>query len=158
MWWVIPLGLIGYLVSRWKPSTFGWSVIAVCLAFPNSIVLLVNGNPVMWAMAAMAVAMPHRWVSAFVLLKPSLAPLSVIGIKDWRWWSVLGAAAIVSVALLPLWRDYIAVLGNIRDAGLLYSLGDVPLVLIPGIAWLSRTSNTTLRRDGVTPGHADLPT
>ena len=138
LWWAVPIAITACIVVRFKPSLLGWALMAFCLAFPNSIALLVYGNPTMWAMAAFALATQQRWMSAFVLLKPSLAPLALVGIRDRRWWVIVAIVAIGSLAVLPLWRDYLSVLANIRGTGILYSLGDVPLALIPAVAWAAR--------------------
>jgi hypothetical protein len=137
LWWAIPLGITAYVVVQYRPSLFGWAIIAVCVAFPNSIALIVYGNPTMWATAAIALAMRQEWTSSFVFLKPSLAPFALIGIRDGRWWVVVVAAAIASIAFLPMWHDYLVVLMNLRGSGILYSLGDVPLALVPVVAWVA---------------------
>ena len=138
LWWAIPISITAYVVARCKPSILGWALIAVCLAFPDTIALLVYGNPAMWAMAVLALATRQPWVSAFILLKPSLLPLAVIGIRDRRWWAVVAVPAIASLTLLPVWGDYLTVLLNLRGSDILYSVGDIPMVLIPAVAWAAR--------------------
>jgi len=138
LWWAVPIGITACVVVRFRPSAFGWAIIAVCLTYANSIGLLVHGNPAIWVSAALALATFDRWVAAFVLLKPSLAPLAAIGIRDVRWWLVVAVPAIASLALLPLWHDYLVSLTNLRGAGIDYSLGDVPLVIVPLVAWATR--------------------
>jgi hypothetical protein len=145
LWWALPLAITACTVLRFKPSMLGWAVIAVCLAFPNTIVLVVYGNPAMWATAAIALALVtgQRWVSAFVLLKPSLAPLALIGVRDVRWWAVVAVPAIASLALIPVWHDYLIALTNLRGSDILYSVGDVPMALIPAAAWIARRAPAT---------------
>jgi len=138
LWWAIPVAITAFVVARFRPSALGWAIIAVSLTYANSIGLLVHGNPAMWAAAAIALATRQRWVAAFVLLKPSLAPLAAIGIRDPRWWVVVGVCAIASLAFLPLWNDYLVALTNLRGVGIDYSLGDVPLVVVPLVAWATR--------------------
>ena len=138
LWWAIPIGITALIVIRWRPRVFGWAIVAVCLSYPNSIGLLVYGNPAMWATAAMALATHQRWAAAFVLLKPSLAPLAAFGIRDPRWWLVVSVPVLASLAVVPLWRDYLVSLTNLRGAGIDYSLGDVPLVVVPLVAWATR--------------------
>ena len=138
LWWAVPIGITAFIVARYQPSMLGWALIVVCLAFPDTIALFVYGNPAMWAMAVLALATRQPWVSAFILLKPSLTPLAVIGIRDRRWWAIVAVLAISSLALLPVWRDYLTVLMNLRGSDILYSVGDVPMVLIPAVAWAAR--------------------
>jgi hypothetical protein len=71
------------------------------------------------------------------LVKPTLAPLALIGIRRRRWWFGLGAWLLVCLAFLPMWPEYVQVLQNARDpAGLLYSFNDLPLMAIGILAWL----------------------
>lgn len=135
LWWLIPLGVAAHTVMWWRPSMLAWGVIAVLAAYPQSSGLVVHGNPAMWAMMAMALASRRRWMSAFALLKPSLLPFALWGIRDRRWWFVVGTAAVLSLAMVAAWRDYLAVLGNVQSS-FFYSLGDIPLVAIPVVARL----------------------
>ena len=90
-------------------------------------------------MAAIAAGTRWSWPGALVLLKPSLLPFAVIGIRTRGWWLAVAAMTSVSVLLLPLLGQYVTVLLNARGprAGLLYSITDLPLMLIPVVAWLS---------------------
>jgi hypothetical protein len=46
---------------------------------------------------------------------------------------------LVSLAFLPLWPDYVRALANAQTRlGILYSIGDVPLMLIPILAAVAR--------------------
>jgi hypothetical protein len=137
LWWLIPLGLTAWLVVELRPSLLAWGVIALCAAFPQSVGLVVHGNPAMWVLLVLAIAVRERWLSALVLVKPSLLPFALLGIRDARWWITVGVGVVASLAILPLWLDYLRVLGNVQGS-LLYSLGDVPLVSIPIVAWLGR--------------------
>ncbi len=50
-----------------------------------------------------------------------------------------------------MWSDYLTVLTNSRnEVGLLYSLSDVPLLLIPIIAYLGRTRHRRERARSAT--------
>lgn len=86
----------------------------------------------------MALGLVYRWPAALILLKPSLLPFALIGIRDPRWW--ITAAVIAGVTFLGPWRDYITVIQNGADSGgPLYSIWQVPLMLIPIIAWIGRS-------------------
>ena len=76
------------------------------------------------------------WPSVLVALKPTLIPFMVVGIRRRSWWLAAGVLAVVSLAFLPLWFDYARVLLNARGplVSPWYSLGNVPLLLIPLIA------------------------
>ena len=75
----------------------------------------------------------------FVLLKPSLAPFALFGIRRRSWW--LGASVLV-VLCLPfgaMWLDWLSTLRNSQGGGLLYSSLEVFLLLLPLAAWWGRT-------------------
>lgn len=139
LWWVIPLALTGWSVWRLRPSPVAWPVIALCLWYPNTGVKLLTGNPVIWSLAALALGTIYAWPAVFVLLKPSLAPLALFGSRTRSWWLALGGFATASILFLPMWPDYIRVVLNAQHpSGALYSLGEVPMMLIPLAAWIAR--------------------
>jgi hypothetical protein len=145
LWWAIPLAIIAAVVWYWRPSLVGWALILACLLPERTWVSIAAGNPVIWVTAAVALGTRWRPAFAFAVLKPTLAPFAILGVRSKGWWLVTVALALVSLALLPLWRDYLTVLGNLRDPGLLYSLDNVPLVLIPLLAWWSRQASPSRR-------------
>lgn len=140
VWWAIPLSIIGWRVVTLRPSPRAIAAIAACLAWPYTIQLVMSGNPAMWIVAA--VALSTRWPAAGVLvfLKPSLFPFALFGIRTRSWWLALGGFAIVSLAFLPLWSQWLAAIVNARGplSGPLYSIREVPMMLIPLVAWLGR--------------------
>jgi len=92
-------------------------------------------------MAAMALAVvgASRFAAPFVLLKPSLAPFALFGIRRRSWW--LGAA-VLAVLCLPfgaMWLDWLTTLRNSQGGGLLYSSLEAFLLLLPLAAWWGRT-------------------
>ena len=142
LWWVIPLGVITYVFIRLRPRMWTWPIIALLFLWPRTPALILYGNPGMWVVAAVAAGLLWRWPAAFVLLKPSLAPFALIGIRSRLWWVIVAAIAVVSIPLLPQWLDYFTVLRNshVHPA---YSALDLPFVLAPIVAWLG--SSTAMR-------------
>lgn len=140
LWWTVPLGVIAWAVWRLRPSVLAWAGIVAALAAPASIGTMVNGNPVIWATAALALGTLYSWPAVFTALKVSIAPFALFGCWHRSWWLAAASGLIVSLAFLPMWRDYLLVLLNSSNPrGLLYSVADVPLVMIPLMAWLGRT-------------------
>jgi hypothetical protein len=137
LWWLIPIVVLAATVIHHRPSPWGWVAIFLCLAWPNTGFVLLAGNPVIWAAAALGLATIWPALGPLVLLKPSLAPFALFGIWTRGWWVTTALLVAVSVAMLPMWLDYLTVLRN-GQADLLYSIGHIPLMLIPLIAWLSR--------------------
>jgi hypothetical protein len=140
-WWAIPLGITAAAVWRLRPQPATWPLIALCIANPTTLLKIWTGNPVMWAMAAMALAVVggSRFAAPFVLLKPSLAPFALVGIGRRSWW--LGFAVLLALCLPfgGLWGDWVASVVNSRGGGLLYSALEIPILLLPIVAWLGRT-------------------
>ena len=92
------------------------------------------GNPSMWIAAFAAAGTVAGWPYVLVLLKPSLAPLALPGIRRRSWWIAGLALAAISLPFGSMWLDYVTAIRN-ADEGVLYSLRDVPIVLIPIVAW-----------------------
>jgi hypothetical protein len=146
LWWAIPLGLPSWAVLRMRPAPFAWPLIAACLAMPVFGVKVLTGNPVLWIQAAIALACLYSWPSVLVLLKPSLAPLALLGANRRSWLAALGVLALASIPFGWMWRDWIASVSNVEGGGLLYSMSDWPLVALPLVAWLGSASRR--RRPG----------
>jgi hypothetical protein len=142
LWWLVPMGSLAAVVWRLRPEPWTWVMFALIFAWPRTDAIIIMGNTSMWMAMFLALGLVWGWPAVLVLLKPSLAPLILAGIRRVTWLA-LGTMAFIAVnlALLPLWADYLTV---IRNAGptwppLTYSLWDVPLVLLPVVAWLGRT-------------------
>jgi hypothetical protein len=144
LWWVVPGAMFGWGLWRLRPSIWGWLGVVVLLGLPPSLSILLYGNPVIWIVALTTLGLAYGWGGAFVLLKPSLLPFALLGITGRRWWLVAGLLMALTLPLLPLLLEYPRVLLDSRGGGLFYSLRDVPLLLVPLVAWLSsRTRNSS---------------
>lgn len=142
LWLAIPTTVTAWAVLWHRPSLFAWSLIAVAVATPWAIWEWWCGNPVLWAVALIALATHRGWVGPLVLVKPTLfvAPFALIGIRTRGWWLTMGACCVMALVTLPLWPDYLTVLRNMRgSAGLLHAWGDLSLLLVPIIAWFGTT-------------------
>jgi hypothetical protein len=139
LWWFIPISIITLSVIRCRPAVWVWPFLALMLWWPRTQSIIVWGNTGMWLAAFLAVAIRYRWAAALILLKPSLVPFALVGIRSRGWWLVSAAMALVS---LPMLADYIAALRNNVGAfpGLDYSVQDIPFIAIPLIAWMARTN------------------
>jgi hypothetical protein len=137
LFWLIPLATVAVVVAYHRPRPWAWPLMALGLAFPITSLKLVHGNPVMWIAAATALGTVYAWPAVFVLLKPSLAPFALIGATRRTWWIALGALALATIPFGALWLDYArVVLDSHNPNGYLYSLDEVPFVLVPVIAWI----------------------
>lgn len=137
--WLVPLGVLVAVIVHHRPRPWAWPLLALGLAFPITSLKIVHGNPVMWIVGALALGTVYAWPAVLVLLKPSVAPFALIGVRHRRWWVALAGLAVASVPFGAMWLDYARVVTLSRNpVGPLYSLDEVPFMLIPVIAWLAR--------------------
>jgi hypothetical protein len=139
LWWIVPIGVVSAVVLWLRPAPIAWPVIALCIAWPATQVKLITGNPVIWAVAAMALGCIYRWPSVFVLIKPSLFPFALFGIHRRSWWIGLAVFAALCLPFGAMWVDWLTTVVNSREGGLIYSIQEVPMLLLPLAAWWWRT-------------------
>jgi hypothetical protein len=144
LWWIVPLAVAGAVVLRLRPAPIAWPVLALCLAWPPTQVKVITGNPVIWVVAAMALGCLYRWPSVFVLIKPSLFPFALFGIRRRIWWAGLAVFVGLCIPFGAMWVDWLRTVVNSREGGVVYSIQEVPMLLLPLAAWWWRT-----RPDGV---------
>jgi hypothetical protein len=139
LWWAIPLAIIVWSVARWRPVYWVVPFLALMVWWPRTQSIIVWGNTGMWIAAFVALGLRvHGAAAALILVKPSLGPFALIGLRSRAWWAIALVMALVS---LPMLRDYLtAITNNIGDfPGLDYSVQDIPFIAIPVIAWMART-------------------
>jgi hypothetical protein len=139
LWWAIPAALTVWAVVRVRPRPAVWPLMALCLAWPTTALKIWTGNPVIWCMAAMSVAIVYRWAAPFVLLKPSLFPFALFGVRDRAWWVGLAVFLAACVPFGALWVDWVVSVLNSRGSGPLYSVLEAPMLLFPLVAWVGRS-------------------
>lgn len=137
LWWIIPIGVTLYVVRKLDPAPWTWVVMLVLLAYPRAIGAFLFGNSDMWAMAGIAAALLWGWPAVLLALKPTLAPLALLGVRRRSWWVAGVALGLASLAMLPLWFDYLTAMRNVYGS-LDYSVGSLPLMAIPVVAWAGR--------------------
>jgi hypothetical protein len=111
----------------------------------------------MWIAAFVALGTVWGWPGVLVALKPSLLPFMLVGIRSRSWWLAAGLLVLVSLAVLPMWFDYATAMLNARGplVSPLYSLGNVPVVLIPLVARLD-SRRRAKRRDTNNPAPVSI--
>ena len=88
--------------------------------------------------AAVAGGIRWGWPAALLVIKPTFLPFALVGVRRREFWIALAVVAIVSIPMAALWVDYVQAMRNMTiDAD--YSVGSLPLVLAPVVAWLLRT-------------------
>ena len=108
LWWVIPVAVTAWAIWRLRPMPAWWPLIALCIAWPTTLLKTWTGNPVLWSVTAMALGVVFWWPSVFVLLKPSLFPFALFGANRRSWW--LGARGVRGD--VPAVRGHVGRLGD----------------------------------------------
>lgn len=152
LWWAIPVAIVGWVLWSLRPSAVGWIAIFLCLAWPTLTVKFSTGNPVLWVIAAVALAVRFGWPGVLVLIKPTLAPFALVGIRKRSWWLALGGLVLVSLPFGAMWADWLTAVGNSREGGILYSMFEVPMLAMPIIADLTRTRPRVSRAPNAASG------
>lgn len=140
LWWVIPLPIIAWTLIRLRPAPWTWAILAIAALWPRTPALIFYGNPGMWMVALICLALWRPWAGPLILLKPSLAPFALLGFGRRSWFVALALVVASAIPFGSLWLDYLTVLQN-SHVPLTYSLLDLPLTLAPLIAFLGRTTN-----------------
>jgi hypothetical protein len=138
VWWAIPVGIVSGTVLYHRPSLKAWALIGVCMVFWTEFALIViKGNPMMWVAAFTALATVWPAFGPLVLVRPSAFPFALIGIRHRSWWVTFAVLVVVSVALLPMWHDWLRAVNDGEGEGLfMHHLLAWPTALIPVIAKL----------------------
>lgn len=139
LWWVVPLGVVGYSLWRWRPAMWTWPLLGFIAFWPKTQSAVLLGNTDMWVAAGVAGGLLWGWPAALVVLKPTLALLALVGARQRSWWACWLVLGLVSLLMIPLWVDYLTVVRN-SVLPWNYWVNSVPVVLAPVVAWLGRTT------------------
>lgn len=153
VWYAVPLGILVACVVYQRPSPWGWAAIAALLAYPATPQLIVSGNPAIWIAAFAALGSVWRPAFAFVLLKPSLFVFALPGARHRGWWAIVGALTAAALVVLPWTLDWVGVILNQRGsyAGMTTFTRDIALMLVPMVAWLTRSRRSEPKLERATP-------
>ncbi len=137
LWWAIPLGFIAYAIWRLRPAPWTWPIMSLALLYPDVSASIIVGSTTMWIVAFLAAGLLYSWPAVLILIKPSLAPFALVGVRHRSWWIAMAIWCFVALLMLGQWLDYVTVLRNVQS-GPLYSIGSIPFMLVPIVAWLGR--------------------
>jgi hypothetical protein len=138
LWWGIPAVITAWAIVRVSPRPAVWPLIALCLAWPTTPLKIWTGNPVIWCIAAMAISIVWRGGAPFALLKPSLFPFALFGVRHRAWWIGLAIFIVLCIPFGAMWADWLTTVVNSRGAGPLYSALEAPMLALPLVAWAGR--------------------
>lgn len=137
LWWAIPITVFAVGVAWLRPAAWTWPLIAIGVAWPQTLAQLLYGNTNMWVAAMIAAGVVLAWPSVMILFKPAFAPFALIGIKRRRWWVAMGLLCLAAVPFGTMWLDYATVIHN-SSLSASYGLINLPLMVAPLIAWVGR--------------------
>lgn len=129
LWWLAPIIITALALWLMHPARWTWPLIALCLAWPRSIGSLFAGNTDMWMMAAVAARAVSGWPVVALLVKPTFAPLALVGAGRRVTWVVVGVVVLALVPTISLWQAWLTVITSAR-LGPAYSVFNLPLVMI----------------------------
>ena len=138
IWWMIPLGLTATVIASWRPAWWIWPFIALLIAWPKTISSVLWGNMDMWLVAGIAAGLRWGWPALLMTVKPSLIPFALVGFRHRSFWYGAMVIAVSAVLMWPLWAQYIVVMMNMTIPWD-YSLGSMPVMLLPVAAWFGRS-------------------
>jgi hypothetical protein len=131
-WVVIPVAIYVWLLRRL--SWWAWPIVAF-LSTTNSLQYpILNGNSSLWFCAAFGLGLRWGWPVGLIAMKPSLAPLAIVGLR--RPIPTFFLAVIPLVLTIPLFPPYLIVLRNM-DVPWWYSWGNYSLIALAALPWLT---------------------
>jgi hypothetical protein len=144
IWWVVPIGVLVYVIVGWRPGPWTVAAMLLILVWPRAHGAFLWGNTDMWMAAGVAAGLRWGWPALALTLKPSLVVFALVGARRRSFWLGVLVLALFVASTLPLWFDYITVIRNTR-LPLDYSVLSIPLLLLPLIAWLGGADRPPLR-------------
>ena len=103
LWWAVPIGVTAWAVWRLRPEPAWWPLIALCVAWPTTLLKTWTGNPVIWSVTALSFGVIYWWPSVFVLIKPSLFPFALFGANRRSWWIALAVFVAMCLPFGAMW-------------------------------------------------------
>jgi hypothetical protein len=145
VWYAIPISIVVVLVLSWRPARWTWPILAACLAWPRTSGMLIVGNTDLWVAACVALGLRWGWGWALIAVKPSFAPLALLGVRRRDFRIAVAVVGAVSIPFGRLWLDWFSVVVH-APGGILYSVLGLPLVLLSAVAYSGRTRRGALGR------------
>ena len=149
LWILLPLTVTLVVIASHRPGPWRLAVIAVLLSLdPLGLLSYPAGTPTIWFVMFMALATRWPWWSALILMKPTLLPFALVGVRSRNWWIAASVLFVASLAMWSLTITWIGLAYDQRGSGVLYSVLNVPFMLIPLVAaakrWPLRTGSLKL--------------
>ena len=156
LWWAAPALIAASALWRIRPRLVVLPLLALLFLYPRTQEVILWGNPTMWVLAFALAGVAWGWPGALVLIKPTLLPFGLFGIRTRGWWVAAGALGLVALVTLGLWSDWFTAISNAYAASPLYSLIDVPTMCIALVAAVGRTQRSTQKPEAGPAGSGSL--
>jgi hypothetical protein len=141
LWWAVPMAMTVWCVATLRPRPWTWPVLLGLMLFPTSWLEFFWGGPSMWILAFAAAGARYGWPSVMVLMKPTVALFALLGSQRRSWRIALVLLLLACIPFGGLWVDWVrAAIVDPTNGGILYSLGYVPVMCIPLVAWLGSSN------------------
>jgi hypothetical protein len=137
LWIAIPVAIFGYLLR--DLPWWAWPAVAL-LSTTNSLQYpILNGNSSLFMTAIFGLGIRYGWVVGLLAMKPTLAPLAIVGLRrSKRTLLVAGTLAVVPILVtLPWLADYLTVARNMQGIPLTYSISNYSLIALAALPWLA---------------------
>ena len=120
LWWIVPVAITTLVVWHLRPAFVAWPFLALCIAWPPTIVKLATGNPVLWVTAAMAVGVIYLGAAGCRNHQASLFPFAFFGASSRRWWIILAVFLGMCVPFAWMWSDWLKTVVNVEGGGVVH--------------------------------------
>lgn len=138
LWWLLPIGFVAWSVYSWQPAIWSWPIVGWAMATSHAPVVLIVGNSNLWIWAGVAGGLRFGWPALVTIVKPSLLPLALAGIRRRSFWVGSALLVVLSLPFGTLWGAWLSVIRN-SPADWTYSLTDLSWLLTPVVFWFART-------------------
>ena len=138
LWFGFPFLALAHQWIRLRPRPIVWPFLALCVAWPPTLLSFAVWNPTPIFVACLGLATIYHWPSALNVVKPSILPFAFWGANHRSWWIALVVLGILSIPFGALWLDWFRVIENSRIGGIWHSIDQWPMFLWPILVWFGR--------------------
>ena len=136
LWWVIPLGILGWHLWDCRPAWWTWPLMALAACTLSAASALVYGNSVIWSVAFVCIGLRYPAAGALLGIKPSDLVMAIVFVRRRAFWIGLALIVAVSIPFGSLWMDWLTALGNLSGTSPLRNVHALPILAVPLLAWL----------------------
>jgi hypothetical protein len=153
LWWIIPLGIVGWHIYHCRPAPWTWPVLALLFGLFPTVSGLIYGSSTMWSMAFIALGFRYPAAFALIVFKPIDCFVWLLAFRKRAFWIGLVVVGLAAIPFGDLWIEWVRATLNI-SATPLRNITGWAMLAVPVVAWLGRTdrSHGVVVEVGVRPG------